>query len=534
MEGVQFILGRSGSGKTRWCIDAICDALQSGGSDPLILLVPEQATYQAERAILSHPHIAGFSRLRILSFNRLQFWLDSSAAAEISHIGKQMVLQKILLESAEALRLYGGPQQRSGLARKLSALLEQFQQNNCTLEQVQALTKTLAAQDGRQMAAAKWADLALLFEKYLQFFDNPECELANPDIRLQKAAQKVPQASFLNGATLWVDGFSGFSVQERDVLIELLKVCKTAHIALCLDPKAIDLTNTDEQMLDPFSLFQATEQTYTDLLRIIKACKFPDKKPIILDKPLRFKDAPPLAFLEANLFDLTAAGTAKGADCIHIAACGNVRTEAIWTARTIRRLVKDGRIRYRDIAVVVPDINSYAHYIESAFSQYGLPYFLDRPRTMKTHPLAALIGAALQAAQNGFALGDVLSFLKSDLNPIDSRTVDVLENYCRAFDVQNSEWTQKDAWDFASDEDKKRYDEKQLDALRRTAIGPLQKSSKDSGRRRDHLRTVHPGALATAGGIAGLPNARCVVGRRHLRPAVRPSAVVRQARRAAG
>jgi ATP-dependent helicase/nuclease subunit B len=55
MAAVQFILGRSGTGKSRWCIDAVCDALADGGGEPLILLVPEQATYQVERSILSAP-----------------------------------------------------------------------------------------------------------------------------------------------------------------------------------------------------------------------------------------------------------------------------------------------------------------------------------------------------------------------------------------------------------------------------------------------------------------------------------------------
>lgn len=83
MGAVQFILGRSGTGKTRWCIDAVCEALTAddAAGPPLVLLVPEQATYQAERAILSHPEIAGFSRLHVLSFNRLGFWLDGGRAA---------------------------------------------------------------------------------------------------------------------------------------------------------------------------------------------------------------------------------------------------------------------------------------------------------------------------------------------------------------------------------------------------------------------------------------------------------------------
>ncbi|MBL7214793.1 MAG: exodeoxyribonuclease V subunit gamma [Phycisphaerae bacterium] len=476
MEGVQFILGRSGTGKTRWCLDAVCDALQTGGNEPLILLVPEQATYQAERAILSHPDIAGFSRLRILSFDRLQFWLDSGPAsgAEISRTGKQMVLQKLLGELSDKLSLYRGSQQRSGLAEKLSSLFTEFQQADCTPEQMQALAATLAGKRGEEIAAAKWADIALLFEHYLGFFHANEGGFSNPDVGLKEAAGKVAQAEFLKNATLWVDGFSGFSVQERDLLIELIKVSKATHIALCLDPKRIDLSNTDAEKLDPFSLFQATEQTYTDLLRILGGYKFSIKPPIILDRPRRFENAPPLAFLEANLFDADTTGNARGAANIRIASCSHVRTETVWVARVIRKLVKERAMRYRDIAVVVPDINTYAHYIESAFAQYGLPYFLDRPRTMKNHPVAAMIGAALQAAANEFGLSDVLSFLKSDLTGIEAEAIDMLENYCRAFDVQKNEWTGNEPWDFAPADEKKRYDEKQLDTLRRKAIAPLQ------------------------------------------------------------
>ena len=93
MDGVQFILGRSGTGKTRWCIDAICDALRGGpDTSGLILLVPEQATYQAERAILSDHRSTGFHRLHILSFDRLQFLLlgKNTARPRLSRIGRQM------------------------------------------------------------------------------------------------------------------------------------------------------------------------------------------------------------------------------------------------------------------------------------------------------------------------------------------------------------------------------------------------------------------------------------------------------------
>ncbi len=63
---VQFILGRSGTGKTSYCIKAIVNALLEPTEQQLILLVPEQATYQAERAILADERIACYNRLNVL------------------------------------------------------------------------------------------------------------------------------------------------------------------------------------------------------------------------------------------------------------------------------------------------------------------------------------------------------------------------------------------------------------------------------------------------------------------------------------
>ncbi|MHC5083395.1 MAG: PD-(D/E)XK nuclease family protein, partial [Planctomycetota bacterium] len=473
MSQVQFILGRSGTGKTRRCVEAVCDALAGGGDEPLILLVPEQATYQAERAILSHSEITGFSRLRILSFNRLQFWLSGGAAGrEISNTGKHMVTHKLLLELSGELQLYKGDIQRLGLASKLSGLIDELQQSNCTIEQIKLLVQTLSAKDGHQLAAAKWADIARVLEAYETFFQTNSDGFVNPDAQLRQIARKVVEAPFLQGARIWVDGFSGFSVQERDLLIELLRVSESAAIALCLNPETMDLDNADDSKLDECSLFASTEQTYCELLRIIRGCKLDLQPPVLLTEPKRFQQSATLSALEQSFIDEMFAAPVDDED-IQIAACPNIRAEAMHVAAQIHTLVKDQGLRYRDIAVVVPDMTAYQHYIESAFGQYEFPYFLDRPRQMKTHPLVELIGSALQAIDSRFALSDILSFLKSGMAAVDYDAIDTLENYCRAFEISGGEWLTQTPWDFAPADQKKLYDEKALDALRRQVIKPL-------------------------------------------------------------
>lgn len=69
---LQLVLGRSGSGKTKYLLDMAAARARSGEST--VLMVPEQFSFETERAILRllGPHDA--SRVEVLSFTRL---LDS-------------------------------------------------------------------------------------------------------------------------------------------------------------------------------------------------------------------------------------------------------------------------------------------------------------------------------------------------------------------------------------------------------------------------------------------------------------------------
>lgn len=115
---VQFILGRSGTGKTGYCIKAIVDALLEPAEQQLILLVPEQATYQAERAILADDRIAGYRRLNVLSFDRLQYMLlgKNTAGPALSRIGRQMVVHRILRDNKSRLGIFDSSAAQPGLA----------------------------------------------------------------------------------------------------------------------------------------------------------------------------------------------------------------------------------------------------------------------------------------------------------------------------------------------------------------------------------------------------------------------------------
>ncbi len=142
---VQFVLGRSGTGKTSYCVRSIADALLEPSDQPLLFLVPEQATYQAERAILSDPRIKGYNRLHILSFDRLQFLLlgKSMARPSISRIGRQMIVHKILRDNLDKLQIFGASALLPGFAREMASTITELHQYAKSDEDIEGLLEYL-------------------------------------------------------------------------------------------------------------------------------------------------------------------------------------------------------------------------------------------------------------------------------------------------------------------------------------------------------------------------------------------------------
>ncbi len=253
---VQFILGRSGSGKTSYCIKAIVDelALNQSGSVPLILLVPEQASYQAERAILSDGRIAGYHRLNVLSFDRLQFLLlgKNTAKPSLSRIGRGMIIHRILCDNIHNLKIFGSSADSFGLSQQLAQTIAELHQYAKSPEDIDRLLGELQKDQSKNLTALKFADVGLILREYLKFVTE---DFFDPDTQLDAACGAVRKADFVKDAKIWVDGFAGFTTSELTILAELLKVVEDAQIALCLDWSTVDLANPAIEKLDPAATF---------------------------------------------------------------------------------------------------------------------------------------------------------------------------------------------------------------------------------------------------------------------------------------
>lgn len=484
---LRFILGRAGTGKTTLCLAEVAGHLEREGEQgpPLILLVPEQATFQMERALLERLDRAATARGQVLSFHRLAQRIHQAAGSGtgrlLGELGRQMVLRRILLHHAGDLQLFAASARQpgfvTGLARAVAELRSYRVGSTRLAEQRQRL---LEEGDPHPLLDRKLHDLALVMGRYEEYLGEG---FTDPDDLLHGAAARLPALEALKGAHVWLDGFSGFTPQEYEVLAALLQVARRVSVALCVDGR-LPLSRTPE----PSDLFGPTHETYHKLKAMARRYGIEMEPDLVLDQdvPRRFLAAPALAHLENHLYRPRLA-TYRGhwnPEAIQVVAAADPRHEVELAARQIVSLCRDHGYRYRDISVMVRDLAPYEDLISQTFRDYGIPFFIDRRRPLVHHPLMELVQAALDVVTKGWPYDAVFRYLKTDLSPLSRSEVDRLENYVLEHGLTGSAWTREEPWRYSrryslEEEDPDPLDEGDreflaaVDADRRRVAAPL-------------------------------------------------------------
>lgn len=153
----QFVLGRAGSGKTTSVLEAVKQELvkQPEGS-PLIWLVPEQATSQAEGALVASPELRGSLRAQVLSFRRLAWRVMQEvggiARLPIDDTGKKLLIHRIIQKNKALLKLYGGTSGQAGFLDKMNELFVEWKRYNLTSDRLEDWVSWIMEHEGSGQA----------------------------------------------------------------------------------------------------------------------------------------------------------------------------------------------------------------------------------------------------------------------------------------------------------------------------------------------------------------------------------------------
>lgn len=479
---LRVLLGRAGSGKSHLCLQEIrTRLLDSPMGSPLIYLVPEQMTFQAEYELAQTPQLHGMMRAQVFSFRRLAWKVlqevGGIARQHINRLGIKMVLRQVIENHHSELRLFGRATGQMGFTDQLESLyieLKRYMIDGNRLEQqLQKLVEKTEDGPEYRLLADKLHDLQLIYqgvENQLrgQYLDSEDY--------LRLLAEKIPQSKYIKEAEIWIDGFHGFTPQEYAVLAALMQSTKHVSITLTLD-RPYDAA---ERELD---LFYPTGTTYERLWQLAAQIGGHVEEQFITVTPSRFRSAD-LIHLEQYFGQRQMNAYTSAPERIQLQQAVNRRAEVEGVAREILHLVRDEGYRWRDIAILVRDMDNYQDLLSTIFADDHIPIFLDQKRTMLHHPLVELLRSALEVIEHNWPTDAVLRCIKTDLlTPEAARTeLDQLENYVLEYGINHYRWTDESPWKMylrsqLNEADQQRLEEvsKQLNQLRKQIISPLQR-----------------------------------------------------------
>lgn len=426
---IRYIVGRAGKGKTRYIYEQIGKALKADGDKKLLLLVPEQYTLQAERDMLEHLKLPGMIQAEVLSLSRLaERVFDEVGGVNrplLNDQGRHMAVRKVLDDSLPQLQMYGRASRLPGFIDRCVDLLSELKQSRLTPADLYEMKAGLA---GQMLLDRKLRDTAVIYESFLNFMEGRY--LDNDDYQLL-LIERMHRSEMLRGALVWIDGFTTFSPLALRIVQEMMLLAEQTSISLTLDPHPGDRDR---------ELFLLPVKTFQELHKLALEEDLQEK--IIVVDPARADSCrrPELLHLEKEMMAYPGLPYSGSIEAVSIRCASNVYSEVEMLAREIVNLVRTRDWRWRDIAVVANNIDSYGSAIKRSFSEYGIPCFLDQKRIILNNPLVRYILSLIDLVQQGYRYIDTASLLKSDLTGLTRDEAEKLENYILRYGIKGRKW----------------------------------------------------------------------------------------------
>ena len=427
---LKFVFGPSGSGKSYQLYDYVIRESVKFPDRQYIVLVPEQFTMQTQKdLVMQHPN-HGIMNIDVLSFVRLAYRIFEETGGQALPVlddeGKNLILRKIAGDYEKDLKVLKGNMKKLGYISEVKSVLSEFDQYDIGEEEL------------RQMKAAgensrlyyKLQDLEVLyigFKKYL------EDRFITKEELLDALCRVVKGSDILKESTIVLDGFTGFTPVQNRLLGELLEVCREVIVTVTMDDR-----ENPYVYKHPYQLFALGKHTVTSLIQIAAERKVSVEDPLCLyERPLyRFCDNSAMEFLERNIFRYSKECYKEKQGAVRIHVARNPREEAMKAAGRVRNLVRTKGYRYRDIGVIVSNMEVYGDDLGQAFDLYEIPVFMDHKRSILLNSFVEYIRSLLNMVKDNFSYESVFRFLRTNLSGFTYGEVDELENYVIALGIR--------------------------------------------------------------------------------------------------
>lgn len=451
---LRFILGSSGSGKSTYLYGEIVRLAKAKPNRTFFVIVPEQFTMQTQRELVLKSG-NGIMNIDVVSFQRLAYRvLDEIGKQDmvvLEETGKNLLLRKVAEEKKDELKVLSGNMKKMGYISEIKSLISELTQYHVSPAYLENFLREQerAANEGNSVFSGgflrKMQDILFMYQGFEEALAG---KYVTAEGILDVFESVAEESSLLKDCVIALDGFTGFTPIQNQLLKKLMTVAGDLYVTVTIDKREDIYTFRSMQ-----ELFAMSKKTIASLIGMAQQTKTDIEEPVWTMDPdkSRFAHAPMLASLEKNLFRLQAKPYEKQDGNIRMFSLLNKKDELRFAAGEIKRLVREGVCRYKDIAVVSGDVEGYGNYVSNIFDAYEIPFFLDTTKNILLHPFLEFVRAVLEILEKNFSYEAMFRYFRSHLviwqktgetqeetriRKIEPEVIDRLENYVLAAGIR--------------------------------------------------------------------------------------------------
>lgn len=426
---IHFVYGRAGSGKTALLFDLIKKL--SKEESRVLILVPEQQVFEYEKLLCDlglcslTTEVAGFRRLANMIFRKWGFL----AYHYIGSGAKLIVMWKTLKALEGVLREYVGlTLDDLSLLELLQRTVEEFERYNVTPAQLEAAANALTDKD--EKLKRKLLDLSMIMTLDLELLSK---DYDNPEDDLPRAAKLLSDHDFFADTTVIIDGFSHFAPVELEIIGHIFRGAVDTYVSVPC------------RMRDSGEMMDNIRKTDRRLRSLAKELSCTIADPIECTDIVSTQKED-LIYLREHIWTFGNDAFDAEPQNIRLFETSDAYSEAEYVACEISRLVFEEKCRYREIAIVARDPDSYKGILDIELEKYNIPYFMSSRTGLCMKPCVRMICAVFSILSRGWKREDIVSYMRCGLSGLSPDECDIIDEYSKAWDISGELWYSPEAW----------------------------------------------------------------------------------------
>lgn len=352
----------------------------------------------------------GFFNIEVLTFKQyiLSKYSKDNLLSEQASI---MAIRKIIFNNKENLLCFKNSINAKNLAKTLYELISQLKSSKISPEELYSIVLNDNKLNLTKSLNNKLSDIALIYSEYQKYlFDNKFFDSYD---YLSLMPQLVEDDISIKNANVITLGFTSVTRQRLDIFKTLNKNAKTFTAIVIANEKYDYYTNELFKLLSTF-----------------------DSKITVENSPYTVFDG--AKDLQARLYDKSVYkdGYKKiPTNSISVHMHQTVSSEINFLAQDIISKIKRYDIKFRDIAIMVGNLEEYRQTIISTFSRYNIPYYLDTSKLLSEHPVITFICDFLEMIRKNALPKTIKSFVSNSIFCADKLLIDGFCNYLDKFSI---------------------------------------------------------------------------------------------------